>query len=58
MSPDVCAEMDASEIEAVDRCGGFDWSHLCYWFEHNTPWHEVVAYNDAIQAAGTCQEVA
>ncbi len=57
MSPDVCAEMD-DRAEGIDRCGGFDWSHLCYWFQHDTPWPEVVAYTDALQAAGTCQEVA
>lgn len=60
MTPDVYAEMGADGIEAVDRCGGLDWAHLCYWFENGTPWPEVAAFF-AIEdgdGVGTCQEVA
>lgn len=55
---DTYAAMDTSEIEGIDRCGGFDWAHPCYWFENSTPWPEVVAAADALATAGTCQEVA
>ena len=53
-------EMDASEIEASapqNVCVRLDPWPL-YWYEADTPFSEIAAFERAIDAAGTCQEVA